>query len=354
MENNVQRNGCVDLLRIVCVFLIVIGHVYTFADFNSLIHSNEEHFVADVLKTFGLIEVNTFFVITGMYSKKSSFKKVLNKVFDLWKQMLLISLLGLMIFGFINIKNLTVDLILVSVLPFSMNGYWFVSAYIVLLILTPAIDKVFNDFDNKYILFCYALLGGLMVIIPSVFKSEKIVFGGEYSISFACFMYITGKLLVQFSERLRKKSCLAIFWLVFIAISVHKYLLLLHPENVLLEIPIRLYTGANSILAVLLTTSLSLFCYKSTLIIKNGFICNGIHRIAKASLSIYMLHCNKFVIRFLFPKLKDLWCWTGLEGINAFVISSAIFIFFLLLMVHIFFLDKLYACFLPRACLKNK
>lgn len=74
-----ERNVSLDILRILCVYMIVCGHVYAWGGGNELISTKFDMIGASIIKTIGMIEVSTFFVITGVFQKTKKQKNILEK-----------------------------------------------------------------------------------------------------------------------------------------------------------------------------------------------------------------------------------------------------------------------------------
>lgn len=48
-------------------------------------------------------------------------------------------------------------------------------------------------------------------MIPSVFGEEKVVIGGEYSVAFGVFLFITGKMIGEYGERIKNTKFIGEF-----------------------------------------------------------------------------------------------------------------------------------------------
>ena len=215
-----KRNKTIDLIRAVAIFSIVCGHMYTFASFNDVLETDTgaQFYISYFLKTIGLIENNIFFLITGVYSGFSNYKKIFNKVISLYIKIYAVSVLCFLLFTFICQIPINIDFLCVTFVPFSMNGYWFLSVFIAVLMLSPFIDIAWNEIDKKYSFAVYGIFFILIVMIPSIFGEEKVVTGGEYSVAFGVFLFITGKMIGEYRERIKSAKFTGGVYLVLFAI----------------------------------------------------------------------------------------------------------------------------------------
>lgn len=75
---NYQRNTAFDFIRVLAIFAIICGHMYTFAEFNQILMTDTKsigYYLSYFLKVIGLIENNVFFLIMGIYLKGTDIKK---------------------------------------------------------------------------------------------------------------------------------------------------------------------------------------------------------------------------------------------------------------------------------------
>lgn len=339
-----ERNVSLDILRILCVYMIVCGHVYAWGGGNELISTKFDMIGASIIKTIGMIEVSTFFVITGVFQKTKKTEEYFRKAKKLWIQEFSVSIL-IMIVMLFSKNTINLDMLLISIFPFFMNGYWFVSVYIVVLLLSPILNKFFDECDRRYVIAIFILFLVLTVIIPSVFAAEKVIVGGEYSILYAVFLLCSGKLIVRYSNYIKVKWCLIISISSVLFVVIHRVLMYLYrADGKMLEQSFieRIYSGSNSIIAYVLTVTIVACCYKVQVKIRNKHLKTIIERMAMSSLIIYIVHCNKMVIKYVFPMLRE--CKEKLRmDLTLFVIVSSLFIILIIYIIYqmfIIFKDK--------------
>lgn len=79
---NYQRNTAFDFIRVLAIFAIICGHMYTFAEFNQILMTDTKsigYYLSYFLKVIGLIENNVFFFNNGYIPKRYRYKKSITK-----------------------------------------------------------------------------------------------------------------------------------------------------------------------------------------------------------------------------------------------------------------------------------
>lgn len=154
-----QRNKTFDLIRVIAIFAIICGHMYTFANFNDVLatDTSAQFYLSHFLKAIGLVENNIFFLITGVYSVSSDYKKALNKVVSLYTKIYVVSVLCFVFFTIVWHIPINIDFLCITFAPFSMNGYWFLSVFITVLLLSPFVNAAWNIIERKYAFAVYGI-----------------------------------------------------------------------------------------------------------------------------------------------------------------------------------------------------
>ncbi len=132
-----QRQSNIELLRIVCMILIVAGHA------NNLVYGipmKTEMMAAPAIMSFRIIAyqlcvvaVNCFVFISGWFAIKTKFKKGTRLIIQTLEYGLGLSLLFLLL-GFSVPKMQFIRIFLIG------ENYWFIIAYLQLFILAPALN----------------------------------------------------------------------------------------------------------------------------------------------------------------------------------------------------------------------
>ena len=155
-----------ELLRIFCMFGIVCLHtcglflrvasgisLIYFSLFNSIFNTG----------------VTLFVLISGYFGIRSSGRKV----FSLWLQVFLYSLLGAFVMYWGGDSSaLDANHIKSVILPVSSNKYWFVTAYVVLMIFSPWLNRAADELEKRNFLLLLLLMVFLFSVVPTFLRVE--------------------------------------------------------------------------------------------------------------------------------------------------------------------------------------
>ena len=93
----VQRKSGIELLRIICMLMIIVLHVYTYGGLNQLSNAQGGRFevMSDFMWSFFRTPVNVFMIITGYFMSKDvlDFKKSYRRIPKVYVTMLFYSIL---------------------------------------------------------------------------------------------------------------------------------------------------------------------------------------------------------------------------------------------------------------------
>lgn len=144
-----KRNSNIELLRIISIILIIAHHyaIHGF-DISSLpYHYNQ--YIISILGLGGKLGVVCFILISGYYmcESKISIKKILKLIAETWFYMVIIGLLFILILK--PIEPITkIDLIKIFI-PIVYNQNWFITDYILLMIVSPLLNILIKNLDKK-------------------------------------------------------------------------------------------------------------------------------------------------------------------------------------------------------------
>ena len=170
------RSLNIELLRILAMLLVVYCHMIIHVDFTNGVsrivlpmYPGWKSAISFAIVQYGQVGVSIFFMISGYFLVKKQFSW--RRIFSTWFQMFLYAVLCLVIaivakqfrplpFGTNELLSgsQTLDTVLWSLCPFLYNSYWFIDAYILMLLLSPFINTVYAHMSQKQILALIALL----------------------------------------------------------------------------------------------------------------------------------------------------------------------------------------------------
>ena len=275
-----QRNSKFEILRIICMLMIIAHHLVTHGGYLSeSVSSVNQGFMNSMIG--GKLGVNLFVLISGYFLCKSKFK--FSKLIKLMFEILFYSFFIYIVFVATGTVEFSVKEFFCSIFPISTNAYWFMTCYVVMYVLSPFINKVLNSSSKKECLLLICFLLVFQTIIPLA--------GFSYLSNVAWFitLYLIAGFLRLYPTKIADHK-----WLNIIVFCVSYLCIALF--NVFLNISL---WNATSI--VCLICAVSLFnVFKN---IKKPINSKFINVVASATLGVYLIHDNNYVRGWLWQTL---------------------------------------------------
>ncbi|MBW3091310.1 acyltransferase family protein [Bifidobacterium miconisargentati] len=193
------RNPWIELLRIIAMVMIVTAHFTIRMNWGIF---QPGSVVGQVLRRTitnfsGLGGTGLFFLITGYFLVKKTFKA--SRLITLWIHVLCYTLgiaVAVAIYSWIRTGSPATMLgqgaglahnLVMSVFPVLNSAYWFVTAYVMLLVLSPFVNTLFAAMSRQAMTVLVTLLGFL-----SVWPAITLFAGYWNDLGFALFSYCLG------------------------------------------------------------------------------------------------------------------------------------------------------------------
>ena len=192
-----------EIVRIIAMCFVVISH-YAQHGLSQALNTNNAifDFFAMYLHTFGQIGVALFVLLTGYFMIDKVFN--IKHVFSIALETIIYSWSILLILLIFLKDYVTPKMIYMSLLPISTNQYWFVTTYLILYILIPLLNKLFNTLDKQTLSRYLCLLAVLWCIFPAI--GFKIHFAESYITTFI-YLYFIGAYIKRYSIPFFEKNC---------------------------------------------------------------------------------------------------------------------------------------------------
>lgn len=190
-----QRKSNIELLRLVAMFMILVGHAATHGfDIPSLpLHTNSLINVA--LSQGARIAVDIFVLITGYFSTSTDIKWA--KIFTFHRQVWFYSVsIFLILFIFTDIRFGTKQIFTV-LFPAYFSLYWFATSYIILLFLSPYLNILIENLEEKR----HRQLLIILIIIFSILPTFIPVFPFNNLIWFIA-LYLIGSYMRKYDNHI--------------------------------------------------------------------------------------------------------------------------------------------------------
>ncbi len=170
METNIrpQRDSSLELLRILAMLAIIAYHFYTQTAICMAPISSVNHFVAMFLGSFGRTGVNVFVLIGAWFLIDLPFRsmRLIRLYLPCFCYTVVITAL-VVLFGNVP-KDVAAKNLLRALTPFSSSPLWFITDYIFLLLLIPALNTLIHALDHRKYTFLYWMLIIVFVVVPTV------------------------------------------------------------------------------------------------------------------------------------------------------------------------------------------
>ena len=186
-----QRNASFELLRIVCMFFIVGHHFIGHGGWESGVTDEVNAVFIGLFSAFFLPSVNLFVMISAYFLCTSTSERVnVRKVAKLWGQVFFYSVLLFAVFAATDTIPYTDEGLLNTLLPALKEKYWFFSAYIVMLVLSPFLNAMLRNISRRsHLVLC------LLILVAAEFAADAHIFNttgisSGYNAVWFCCLYV--------------------------------------------------------------------------------------------------------------------------------------------------------------------
>lgn len=302
-----QRNSSYELLRIIAMCFIVIGHISTHAQKGELASHN---YISAICTT----GVNIFILISGYFRIRINWKSLLT-LYATCMFFYAISILGnLWIFNEQPDEGYAYPIISPVHSP-----WWFINCYLQLMLLSPLINASLDTEDNKR----YRYIVGILLFISCIsgFYFENYINKNGYNLFHFITVYVVGDAVRR--SGIKERFTPVIFVTVYMVSSATLLVCSLY------EVEGTTYYNNP----ILLLAAVSLFC----LISKLGINSKAINTFASFMLPVYLLQDGPFGNN-IYQHLYDKGVALNFSGAEYF---STLLIYIILLFIVVIMLDSI-------------
>lgn len=288
---NFVRQSNFELLRIVAMLLVLIGHVDFFSigepDEAALVGHPISSLMRYVIQSLSLVCVNVYILISGYFGIKLRIKSVVSFIFMLlfWRVFVYAAMYGINMFsdGTFPIQH---SEFVIGLIP----GYndWFVSAYILLMFISPFLNTYIEVSSCRRLWFWVLLYVGFQMCFAWI---RLIYMQFEYGYSVLSFigLYMIGAAIRKSRSSLGRSSVFCIMCYVFIAIAIGVVMFMIARYMTIVGLKTKVlsmfgcYNGAGVMLC-----SVMLFLGFKHMKLQN----NLINKIAASAFAVYLFHMH--------------------------------------------------------------
>ena len=287
-----KRRSGIELLRIIAMFMIVAFHFTSHVQWGGDMPKLNTYWL-ELFGSFGRIGVSIFFIISGYFiatQKKHNWKKIFKILRPTW----FYSILFFSIFLLLKDDKIFLSFplstyITKSFFPIITNAYWFISSYIILILISPYLKKSLDVLDDKEIL----KLIGIFFVATFIAKCFNLFLSNTelviMDIPIAIFYAIIGYFIKRVEPKI-KSSAWSISGILFSLLLLIISPLIIHLMGYVgISLPKYLFNNIYSPACIIFSTSI--FIVFSRL----NFVNKIINYISSLVFGIYLIHENIFV-----------------------------------------------------------
>ena len=321
-----KRQTNFELLRIVAMLMIVTLHFNLFGEVlnNVEIYSFNWYFF-NILEFVCIIAVNLYVLITGYFMVKSKFK--LSKVLKLELQVIFYTVSIYLVLVAANKIEFNTSHFVKLFLPVTTCQYWFVTAYMILYLLSPIINILINAMSQKqykYLLtILFISLSCMFTIYP---QNTALGTASGYSVIRFIFLYLFAGYIRIYKQdkKLSSIKLLIIFVVSVIAqISIKVALTKIKGVNIVDDYSRNLISYNNVIVFI---QSVSIFLLFKNINIENKITNKCIMFFSSSTFAVYLIHEQPDFIKILWESIKP-YSYLGTKNIYLVWITSVFGIF---------------------------
>lgn len=299
-----QRDNGLDLLRIICMLMVVTLHFYGHSSLigEHLVPGTLNWFLGNLIYPFTLVAVDCFVLLSGYFQCTTRFK--LKRVVSVWAQVAVYSV-ALYIAVKLLFGGLSFSALVKSALPVITDQYWFVTAYLLMYMVSPFLNSMIAAMGKRlHFLCCCVLLGIFSVAHNLAYIYDFGDVNGGYTFLWFCILYIVAayiRLYVPVEAKHRRWGLL-IHGLCALGIGISRFVAH-YSTTWLLGAPMltSFFYSYNSILVV--PASIGLFMAMRTVKVE-GKAAKVVGFFAPLAFGVYLIHDHPAVRPALWSILK--------------------------------------------------
>ena len=278
-----KRETGFEILRILAMFFIMLVHLLNAGGMlkNAVDSTLPWH---KLLYAFFTPAVNVFVLVSAYFMVSSKLK--LKRLINLWCQVVFYCVVSYLICSLFIYDDFSIKTLIGCFFPIIRKKYWFFSAYFVLMLLSPFLNKILNNATKKELYGLSVLLFVLSYLYMKQPINQIFNLNVGYSVAWFVCLYIFAGTLRLHPINIKKRYVLIIYlvstallWM-FNIVSIDNYWFYLISNS--LD-----YTSPLVVIA-----SISLLLMFSNVNIKNLYIHNAICYISSLTFGIYLIESS--------------------------------------------------------------
>lgn len=185
-----KRESNFELLRIVLMLLIIVGHLLLNSEKLGAI-GTKEYYITNIMRSFTVFGVNGFILLSGYFGINLNYKKLIRLDIKILFYTWIFFVIGIV--SGIHQINIIKDILLIF--PVITKRYWFITDYFVLCILSPFLNKFIQSLDReelKKLLLISGIIFYLIATFCFMINADQIVNDSGYGMINFIYLYFIG------------------------------------------------------------------------------------------------------------------------------------------------------------------
>lgn len=281
-----RRNSSIELMRLVAIFSIVIGH---YCIYGGKLATPCSRIASDVIaagESWGYWGVDLFILITGYFlSSNNDTKKLVLYLVRFYVQVWTTSVICLLLYFLYYRPELDVGLVIESIFPIGYGIWWFATYYFTLVLFSPFLNVMLSHLSKKQhtvLIFLMLSLWSFSIVLP---KSK---FGYSYIESFVM-LYVIGAYIRKYYEEGCKHKYLCILVAVLLLLMPASIFSLQYVVSWVPSLPKNYYYFVSERSPLTISAAVATFLF---VLSKKTFHSTLVNRIATTTFGIYLFTDN--------------------------------------------------------------
>ncbi len=209
MKSKSVRNANMELLRMISMIMVTTLHALAKSDLlpTFVLHVPFNGWIAWIFEVLSVGAVNIFMLISGYFLVNSEFK--IKRLIELLVQTFLYSVMPFIIFlvtGRLTSEERNIYSILNNFLPVHMETYWFITAYVVVYMLSPVITKGLKTVTKRQLITAIICLLIYECFLKSILPFRLTTDSKGYGFLWYLIMFLIGAYFRLFGFKLIDKQ----------------------------------------------------------------------------------------------------------------------------------------------------
>lgn len=313
IEMTKSRETKFELLRIICMLMIITGHIIAYHPSTTNPQGGIDYYIGNFVRSFVMVAVNCFVLISGYYG--INFK--IHKLFKLEAQIWFWSITLFIISILTGIQQFDIKQCLHMIFPIISKQWWYVTVYVVLFVLSPWLNQLVDRIKKVNLIKLLIILFFFFCIWPSfcyIINVPSITNDAGYGVVNFIFLYLIGRYIkLYFADKYSSFTYAGLYMLCCLGIFA---------TNTLLTNVLGFYF--NSFFSYD-----TIFCFVGSVMLflsfKDAkFASNKISDFSKCILTVYIIHMHPSISKFIFENLLSIKSLSNIRYCLAIVIYPLI------------------------------